>query len=117
MLGVIDRLAAMLVEKADRVPDHPEVFIEGGAEDLANVERPALADEGADWSLGGQECPEARVLFSRDPFPSRAGEGGEARAFQPEVPGLREECLVLGIGAGPAALNVVDAELVQLAGD
>ena len=31
--------------------------------------------------------------------------------------GAREELLVLGIGAGPAALDVVDAQLVQLLRD
>ena len=33
------------------------------------------------------------------------------------VLGSREEILVLGIGAGPAALNIIDTKLVQLMQD
>ena len=34
-----------------------------------------------------------------------------------ELGGAREEFLVLGIGAGPAALNVIDTQLVQFLGN
>jgi hypothetical protein len=34
-----------------------------------------------------------------------------------QIPGLLKELNILGIGAGPAALNVVDAHLIQSAGN
>ena len=36
---------------------------------------------------------------------------------QVELGGALEELLVLGVAAGPAALNVIDTELIQLLGN
>jgi len=44
-------------------------------------------------------------------------EGDQAGVIQFQTRGPREEFFVFGIGVGPAALNVVDAKLVQLLRD
>ena len=44
-------------------------------------------------------------------------EGDELGVLEVQLGGAGEELDVLGVGAGPAAFDVVDAELVQLARD
>ena len=60
-----------------------------------------------------QRC-EARIVGGRAARPPRHAEGGEGRV---DLAVLAEELGVGRIGAGIAALDIVDAELVEHAGD
>ena len=117
VLGVVDGLAAALDEEADRLGDHVEVLGRRGAEDLGHVEQPALAEDRDDRRLGGDELAQVRVgLGPVRPVAGRA-EGGQLRPLPADRLRGREELDVLGVGAGPAALDVGHAVLVEHPGD
>ena len=48
---------------------------------------------------------------------ARGAESGQPGVLELDFLGALEKLLVLGIGVGPAALNVIDTELVQLLRD
>src|SRR5690606_18930896 len=52
-----------------------------------------------------------------DPRPAGAAEGGNPRPVEGHVPDALEKLHILGVGAGPPALDVVDAKPVQALGD
>ena len=74
VLGVVDRLATAIDDEADRVGDHVEVLGRRRAQDLDDVEQPALAEDRHDRRLGGDQLAQVRVV-------ARAGssDGGSTR--------------------------------------
>jgi hypothetical protein len=105
-----------LLEVGDRIGDHPDVLFERGRQDPLDVQPPALAEDGDYRRVCLQESLERLVRGDRV-GPAGGAEGGQLRVGESEVAGPSEELGVLGVGAGPAALDVIDAELVELAGD
>ena len=97
--------------------NHGEVFLVAGLEDALDLVLAGLAHKGDAGSLGGDHALDVGVGL--------AGEAGAAGAAEGAHPGLREgyvfELLevgcVAGVGAGEAALDPLDAELVELLGD
>ena len=81
------------------------------------MEVPALAEDGDDGRAGLDERVHVAVFFHRILGEARGAEGGEFGVLEIQLAGAREEVLVLGIAAGPAAFNVINTELVQLLGD
>ena len=117
MLGVEEDGLAELAEVADGVGDHGEVFLVAGLENALDLVLAGLADKGHAGGLGGDHALDVGVGL--------AGESGAAGAAEGADPGLRE-CYVLealevggvaGVGAGEAALDPLDAKLVELLGD
>ena len=79
---------------------------------------PALAEDGDDGRAGLDQRQDVGILVDRVLGEAGGAEGGELGVVELASPRARvEELLVLGVGAGPAALDVVDAQLVQLLGD
>ena len=117
VLGIEEDGLAEVAEVTDGVGDHGEVFLVAGLEDALDLVLAGLADEGHAGGLGGDHALDVGVGF--------AGEPGAAGAAESAHPGLRELDLleplevggVAGVGAGEAALDPLDAELVELLGD
>ena len=82
-----------------------------------HVQIPALAENGDCRRLRFQQRAHVRILFHRVLGEARGAERGQPRVLQLDVLGALEKLLVLGIGVGPAALNIVDTQLVQLLRD
>ena len=76
VLGVVDRLAPVIDHEADRVGDHVEVLGRRRAQDLDDVEQPALAEDRHDRRLGGDQLAQVRVVL-------RAGSRGGASSRTP----------------------------------
>src|SRR5207249_6184812 len=77
------------------------------------VQRPQFADERHRRRLRRQERAEVGILLGPHAGLARGAEGHELRVAQREGTRAPEELRVLGIGARPAALDVVHAEAVE----
>ena len=82
-----------------------------------NVQVPALAENRHHRSFGRDQRVDAGVLFHRVACQTGRAERRQPGMLQLHSLGAREELLVLGIRPWPAALNVVNTQLVQLVDD
>ena len=117
MLGVVDDFLEVLEEVDDGVADHGDVLVEGGSERVGDVQVPRLAEDGDHGRPRLDERLDVAVLLRLHTGSPRGAEGGDLGGLEDGVLDALEEAEVLGIGAGPAALDVVDAESVQALGD
>ena len=76
------------------------------------MQQPGLAEDGDDGRFGLQELADLVVVLHRQILAPGGAEGGEAGAVKVGL-ACAEEFNVLGIGAGPAALDKVNAKGVE----
>ncbi len=81
------------------------------------MQDPRLAENGDHIGVGLDECLQVRVVGGRVGGVSGRAERADGRAGPLDVARLLEEGLVLGVGAGPSALDHVDPKRVQAAGN
>ncbi len=117
VLGVVDQLAAGAERQPNRVGDHRQVLLRRGAQDVADVEQPALAEDRDDRRLGGDQRREVRVRLGAVAAMAGRTECRQAGVLPGDRFGGLEEIHVLGVGARPAALDVGEPERVEPAGD
>ena len=118
VLGVEEHDSALAAEEPHRVGDHGDALVECGLECLEDVVVPALADDAHGAGAGLEEVAEGVVGVDLAELAPRRAEGHQrARVEAQLVAGPPEELVVLGVGARPAALDVVDAQPVELLGD
>gem|GEM_PF-2983755 len=117
VLGVVEDLAVGGGEEADRVADHGEVLLAGGPDDLLDVEKPGLAEDGDHRGARLEESGQLGILGRGDPAPPGGPEGGQPGVPEPQAGRLPEEGEVARARAGPAGLDVVDPEVVELLHD
>ena len=117
VLGVVDDLAPGGAQEVDRLADHRQVLVRGRAEDVDDMEQPALAEDGGHRRLGGDQRAQVRILVR--PVGAMAGrsERGQPGVSEGHAARGREELLVLRVGARPAALDVREAGLVEATRD
>ena len=113
VLSIVDDLTFFGDQVADGVPDDPEVFFGGGSQNLGNVKMPGLAEDRDHRRADREDRLQVGVIFRGAAGPAGAAEGGELRMAQIKVGGGLEEVDILGVGAGPASLDVVDGKLIQ----
>ncbi len=113
MLGVVDDLLEVLEEVGDGVTDHRDVLVEGRPERMRHVEVPGLAEDGDHGRARLDQRLDIAVLLRPHAGTARGAEGGDLRGLEDGVLDALEEAQILGVRAGPAALDVVDAESVQ----
>ena len=117
VFGVVDDEPAVVLQMSDRVSDHREVLLGRRLQNLPDVQQPRLAEDGDDRRLGLDEQPDLIVLLHADVLAARRAERRQSRVPERAVFRLLEELDVLGIGARPAAFDVVHAERVEALGD
>ena len=114
MLAVEQHFAALRLGGAHAVADRGEVFLVRRLQRDLDVIVPGLGDKTDGVGLGLEQRGEARIVGGRAAGPPRHAEGGEGGV---ELAVGGEQFGVGRIGAGIAALDIVDAELVEHAGD
>ena len=111
MFGVEQRLALLRDHGGDRLGDAVDILAARNLERDIDMEVPGLADEAGRVRLGVEDRRQARVVGGAAAGALGHAEGGEARALERRAFG--EERRVGRVGAGPAALDVIDAERVE----
>ena len=110
VLAVEHRLPTGGGRRGDRLGDRIQVLLVGAAERQPHMEVPGLADEADRVGIGLEEVLQAGVVGDRAAGALHHAEGGEFCAARP-LP--FKERGVGRIGAGIAALDIVDPELVE----
>ena len=110
VLAVDQDLAALLPCRRHAVADRGEVLLVGGLERDAHVIVPRLRHEADRVGLGVEQGRKARIVRGGAPGPPRHAERREGRA---ELAVLAEQLGVGRVRARIAALDVVDAEVVE----
>jgi hypothetical protein len=84
---------------------------------VADVVVPALADQGHRRRAGFQQGAQVGVVLAQGGLWRVLPKAASLRGAQIHAPGPGEELGVLGVGTGPAAFDVMDAEIGQALGD
>ena len=113
VLGVEDDLIDALLQVADAVGDQFEISLQGNAQGRGGVQVPGLAEDGYDRGLGGEQGGQVGVLLRGGLGQVGGAEGRQLGVFKGVALDDVEEFLVGGVGAGPARLDVVDAQSVE----
>ncbi len=113
MLGVVKELLHPGLDIGQGVGDELQVALQGGLQDLLHLKDRGLAEDGHHRGPGQQQLLEDGVGLRRPVLVMGAAEGGDAALPQVVVVDVGEKLLVLGVGAGPAAFQVVNADLRQ----
>ncbi len=111
MLGIQQRLAAARHHRGDGFGDAVDIVLARNLERDIDMEIPALGDEAGRAGLRVQHGRQARIVGGAAPGALGHAEGGQLRMCQRRRIG--EELRVGRVGAGEAALDVVEAEAVQ----
>ena len=85
MLGVVDHLGDVRCAEGDRVGDHPQVLVERDAEDLVDVQVPALADDRDDRGPRGDQGLHPVVVLGGDVAAPGHAEGRDPGVLQREL--------------------------------
>jgi len=117
VFGVVKNLAAGLGEVAHRVGDHGEVFLARDAEHLADVKGRCLAHDRHDRRIGVEQGLHARIGGGRHAAAPRHPKRAHPRVPEVQPPHPLEILRVLRVREWVAALDEVDARLVEPAGD
>ena len=117
VLGVVDHLAAGLLQEPHAVGDHRQVLLELRAQRLAHVVVPGLAENRHPRRAGRQEGQQALVRRGARAHATRASEGYQTRGGERLARRPVEELEVLRIGAGPPAFDERHAQPVERAQD
>ncbi len=113
MLGVVEHLPPLLLQVGDGVPDHAEVLLQRGFEDVVDVQVPAFADDRYDRRTRFEQQRDLSIRLTGQARPSGGTERGNPRVLQRDGSNPAEELHVLGVRPRPAALDEVYADLVE----
>ena len=118
VLGVDEHASAVADEELDRVGDHRLTLVQRGLQRLRDVVLRALGDDADRRRPGVDEVAQRGVVVDLATRSARRAERNERARCQPQLcRRAGEELDVLRVGTGPAALDVVHAEHVELFGD
>ncbi len=113
VLGQVEHASPLRAQVGDGRLDHREVLRQGRPERVLDVVSPRLAEDGQHLGPGVEQGPQVGVVLGSGVLVPRAAEGGQLRVLEPHALHLVEEARVLGVRAGPSALDEVDAERIE----
>ncbi len=117
MLGVVDDRLALADQETHRVVDHAQVLVAAHAQHLGEVQAPGLAHDGDGARETVRQHAHVLVVRGRHALARRHPEGDQLRVDEALALHAPEELDLLRVRGGKAALDEVDAELVQLERD
>ena len=117
MLRIINHLTALRGEVAGRVLNHREIFLQCGADDFRDVERPRFSHDGRNRHTAVQERLDLSVFGSFDPGAASGTERRQLGVLEAKFLRLLKIGDVAWIGAGETALDIIHAKLIELLGN
>ena len=112
VLGVKEHAPAALDQKRHRIGNHSEVLFQRRLKHARNMQIPALAHKRNHRGFGVKQGGEVGVLGGADVGAAGAAECGQRGVGERQRFGALEELGVARVGSGPAALDVVYAQIV-----
>ena len=117
MFRIVDDFPSRLAEQGHRFADHFEILFGRDVQDGADLEIAGLADQGDHGCFGGEEGAHSFVFVGLDAAAAGHAKGRQPGMAKTDFAGLAEKARILGIGQGITALDVIDAQVVELLGD
>ncbi len=117
MFGIVEKMLHVRTQKAQRLLDDQQIVGQLDAEGVADMDVPGLAEDGDGRGLRRHQGLQVRVLVGRVGEKPGGAEGGDLGVLERVLPDFLEVFRVLGVGARPAALDKIDAQLVKLDGN
>ena len=113
MLGVVDDAPVVGAQIGNGLLDDAQVVFQRGEQNIGDMQRPGLAENGADGCLRIEQRLDVGIVFG-SAFDAAGGtECGDQRILPFHVAGALEEFNILGVRARPAAFDERHAEIVQ----
>ncbi len=97
MLGIEDHFATGCLEVGNTLANDAQVLLARGPQDLVDVQRRALADDGHSRGAGFQQRNELRVVLRTATHTASATEGHHPDLLQAQVADTVEVRCVLGV--------------------
>ena len=113
VLAIEENAAPLAAQVGYGVVDDLEVVFETDAQDFADLSGGRLGEDGDDGGVGAEERGHVGVVFNGGIGVAGAAEGAHDGVLKVDVAGALEELGGFGIGAGLAAFNIGDAEVVE----
>jgi len=104
-------------QKLNRLGTQDDILVERTAENTGNVHVPGLAHNGGGRRLAGQNRVKRSIFVNFFICPSRAAKGDDFAVAKPCPGDLGEELRLFWPGGRIAALDVINAEVIQVPGD
>ena len=117
VLGVEYDTAILLHQPAYRVRDHAQVLVVAGAQHIRHLAVPRLAHQRDDRRAGVEQRAQLQVVLGPHLGPPRGAERSQLRMLQSMAAHGGKVLGVGWVGAGPAAFDDGDAEVVEQLGD
>ena len=117
VLGIVDEVLDPRPQVGERVLDDQQVVLQLDAQGVDHVDVPALAEDGHCRGARRKQGLDVGVPFRRLLEVAGRAEGGQAGALEFHLLHALEEVHGQRVGAGPAALDEVNAQPVELAAD
>ncbi len=118
VLGIEQHLHPGVAQELDRVADHRDALVERGAQCFGHVVVPRLADDANGTDVRLDQMAQRVVAVDLALHPPGRPERDEGARLELQLVGHpAEQLVVLGVRTGPARLDVVHAEPVELLRD
>ncbi len=111
MLGVIKRLATQRFQVFKRTFDVLDIFLKRDPQCCGDVEIVAFAHQTNRWRIRVNHCRQHIIISSRAPCPF--GHPKRRKRGSVQLRRGREEVIVRGVSPGPAALNIINAKIIE----
>ena len=92
-------------EIGNRLFDDAQVIFEGGQQDFGDMQRPCLAEDGADRRVRIEQGLDVGIIFRAALDPAGGTEGCDQGILPFQVAGTLEEFNIFWVRAGPAAFD------------
>ena len=117
VLGVVDHLVDPAFKILEGVLNDFKVLVKGNFQGVGDVHIPALAEDGNDRCLRLKHGLDVGILVDAVVDPAGGAERGDPRMAKLYPADFFEVLDRHRVRAGPTALDIVDAELIECVGD
>ena len=113
---IVDHALAVIPEIRDGMLDDAQIIVGRGEQDVRDVQRPRLAENGADRCPRIEQGLDVDIIFGAGFNPACSSECGNERRLPLQVTGALEELNIFRIGAGPTTFDEADPKIIEFAG-
>ncbi len=113
MFGVIDDTLPVRLQIGHGLFDHPEVILEGGLQNVRDMQCPGFTENRADRGARIEQGADIGIVLGPPFSPAGGTEGCEAGILPRQVTGALEEFNVLWIRARPATFDERHTQIIK----
>src|SRR5262245_41655343 len=113
MLSVVNDMTLGLLQKCNAIFDHAQIFFLRRAQNINDVEQPALAENSANRGLCIEKLLKLRVIVGRNVGASRRSECGNFSVLPFYLARAFKKLDIFWIAARPTTFNIGDTHAIK----